>query len=56
MNDQSLALQKNLKKQIPMGRLANKNEYIGAIQFLSSNGSNYMIGQNIVIDGGRTIW
>ena len=39
-----------------MNRLANKNEYIGAIQFLSSESSNYMTGQNLIIDGGRTIW
>ena len=56
LNDQSLGLQKKLKKEIPMNRLANKNEYIGAIQFLSSESSNYMTGQNLIIDGGRTIW
>lgn len=56
LNDQSIGLQKKLKKEIPMGRLAKKNEYIGAIQFLSSESSNYMTGQNIIIDGGRTIW
>lgn len=56
LNDQSKPLQKNLKAQIPLKRLATKDEYTGAIQFLSSNASNYMTGQNIVIDGGRTIW
>lgn len=56
LNDQSKPLQKNLKKQIPLNRLAKKNEYMGAIQFLSSESSDYMTGQNIVIDGGRSIW
>jgi NAD(P)-dependent dehydrogenase (short-subunit alcohol dehydrogenase family) len=56
LNDQSNALQKNLKKEIPMKRLAKKNEYMGAIQFLSSKNSDYMTGQNIIIDGGRSIW
>ena len=56
LNDQSLGLQKKLKREIPMNRLANKNEYIGAIQFLSSESSNYMTGQNLIIEGGRTIW
>lgn len=56
LNDQSKPLQKNLKKQIPLNRLAKKKEYIGAIQFLSSESSDYMTGQNIVIDGGRSIW
>ena len=56
LNDQSKMLQKNLKKEIPLRRLAKKNEYIGAIQFLSSKNSDYMTGQNIVVDGGRSIW
>ena len=56
LNDQSTGLQNRLKKEIPMNRLASKSEYIGAIQFLSSENSNYMTGQNIIIDGGRTIW
>ena len=56
LNDQSKMLQKNLKREIPLRRLAKKNEYIGAIQFLSSKNSDYMTGQNIIIDGGRSIW
>ena len=44
-----------IEKLIPMGRMATKNDYIGAIQFLCSDASLYMNGQNIVIDGGRSI-
>jgi NAD(P)-dependent dehydrogenase (short-subunit alcohol dehydrogenase family) len=40
---------------IPMARMANKNEYHGAIQFLCSDVSKYMTGQNMIIDGGRSI-
>jgi NAD(P)-dependent dehydrogenase (short-subunit alcohol dehydrogenase family) len=39
-----------------MGRMANKNEYRSAIQFLCSDASSYMNGHNLIIDGGRTIW
>ena len=47
---------KKLSSLIPMGRMANRDEYQSAVQFLCSNASSYMTGQNIVIDGGRSVW
>lgn len=44
-----------LKNLIPMGRMAQKNEYRGVVQFLCSNASQYMTGQNVVCDGGRSV-
>lgn len=55
-NGQGKDFTKHLISRIPMGRMANLDEYRGAIQFLCSDASSYMNGQNIVIDGGRSVW
>jgi NAD(P)-dependent dehydrogenase (short-subunit alcohol dehydrogenase family) len=43
-------------QSIPMGRMGDTSDYIGAAVFLASEASNFMTGQTLLIEGGSTIW
>ena len=55
-NGQDEEFVKRLSSLIPLGRMASEKEYISAIQFLCSDASSYMNGQNVILDGGRSVW
>lgn len=55
-NDQGEEFVQRLTSLIPLGRMANGDEYSAAVQFLCSDASAYLNGQNIVMDGGRSVW
>lgn len=44
-----------LVSRVPAGRLARIQDVVGPVLFLSSNRSDYVTGQTIIIDGGRTL-
>jgi NAD(P)-dependent dehydrogenase (short-subunit alcohol dehydrogenase family) len=55
-NGQSEEFVQRLTSLIPLGRMASRDEYRSAVQFLCSDASAYLNGQNIVMDGGRCVW
>jgi len=55
-NGQGDEFVQRLTSLIPLGRMACREEYRSAVQFLCSDASAYLNGQNIVMDGGRSVW
>jgi len=42
--------------QIPAARLAEVTDLQAAIVYMASDASDYMVGHNLVIDGGQSVW
>lgn len=55
-NDQPDDFVDRLTNLIPLGRMADVDDYTGAIIFMLSDASSYMNGSIVAIDGGRTCW
>jgi NAD(P)-dependent dehydrogenase (short-subunit alcohol dehydrogenase family) len=43
-------------RAIPLGRMGDISDYMGAAVFLASEASNFVTGQTLLVEGGSTIW
>lgn len=55
-NGQDEEFLNKLTNLIPMGRMADKDEYKATVLYLISDASSYMTGSTVIVDGGRTCW
>ena len=53
-NNQDPKFLERYNPKVPLGRMADVNEYNGVVQFLLSDAASYVTGSNIVADGGFT--
>ena len=55
-NGQGKEFMDKLTNLIPMGRMANVEEYQCTVLYMISDASSYMTGSTVIVDGGRTCW
>lgn len=55
-NNQSDFFIENYKKENPLNRMSNAEEYASTILYMLSDSSSFLNGSIVVVDGGRSIW
>jgi NAD(P)-dependent dehydrogenase (short-subunit alcohol dehydrogenase family) len=55
-NDQPVVFLEAYAARVPMGRMLDASEALGAVVFLASDASSYVTGANVVVDGGWSAW
>ena len=54
-NKQNTKLLSEIENMTPMERLGDPKDILGLLFFLANDDSSYITGQNILVDGGKTI-
>ena len=47
---------KRYEEKVPLGRMATEEDFKGSVAFLASDLSQYVTGQNMLVDGGWGAW
>ena len=56
MEENNKEFVKKFSKTVPLGRMIEPEELISHVTYLTSSDSKFLTGQNILVDGGRSIW
>jgi NAD(P)-dependent dehydrogenase (short-subunit alcohol dehydrogenase family) len=55
-NNQDKAFLDRYLPKVPLGRMAEPDDYVGPVVFLLSDAARYMTGADLVVDGGFSAW